>query len=280
MSLFLKLIVFCSAESQSETEGAVKIVVQLQKNRVGNCWAWTLLRKWLLICQISRERSTRQGIWFFMYYKGSWSPFFYSATFSLCVEENWVLYLIPCVSLASSGWLYFFWCLFWEIGKFPLISSPGLSVRDAGCVLDALTVIDAGMYNMYSISKASHARLEQKRPFYRGKAVRFLKKQIFQVLFLLLLEHYSSSQEACSDLKPPCVCDQFTLISSQLPQVSPFLLSSFSSSWIHDIFSESHKVSFCDSAPPVLLFVQSSPSLPWLYVQGRLRPRMMSLMLP
>lgn len=181
MSPFLKLAVFCSGESQSKTEGAIEIVVrvQLQQNRVGNCWAWTSLRR-----RLSSVRSAEKGVQdresgISCITKEAEVLFLFCDIFFVCRRELNIVFN-PCVPLASSGLLYFFWCLFWEMWKFPVISSPGLSFRVAVYGLDALTVIDAGVCNVYSTWRTSHARWEQKCLFYEERLSGFLKSRFFR----------------------------------------------------------------------------------------------------
>lgn len=62
--------------------------------------------------------------------------------------------------MASLSRLYFFWCLFREIQLFSLMSSSAFSLRGAGWLLAALTVVDAR-----TCTSSPHERLEQKSPF-------------------------------------------------------------------------------------------------------------------
>lgn len=133
------------------------------------------------------------------------------------------------------GFSRVFWCLLWELGKFPAIPSPGLSFRDAGCRLDALPVTDAGIHN-----------------------VAHRKDQTALTWSLCVF--------ATSLHRFPHHVHKYCPPAKQLL----FPLESTTSFW----------ESLCDksfSAPVALLSSPSSLSLPRLYVQGRLRPRVMSL---
>lgn len=120
-----------------------------------------------------------------------------------------------------------------------------------------------------------------------GLSVSFLKTQISQVLFLLLFLRFCSY----STTWEPVVTWSCHMFVSSLQSFSPKLHNCCPSAKQlffllhppHLSSLESHRAFLCDrtfSAPPAVLFIRSSLSLLRLYFQGRLRPPMMSPILP